>query len=163
MGDERDMFVGLGWEKEIRSLGDPHVPFNPSPEHDIGAANRYYSDDYKMTPFSQSTQAWRFRVEEEQKRSVKNDKRQADVSEKDADLNENKSIETEEVKVVGESSKSLSYRERMKGLSPHRRPLKDRMRDKTISYVDLLRPGVPPSRRDDEMKSESSRRFAKRK
>jgi hypothetical protein len=27
MGEERDMFSGLGWEKEIRSLGDPHVPF----------------------------------------------------------------------------------------------------------------------------------------
>ena len=44
MGDEIDMFVGLGWEKEIKSLGDPHVPFNPFPEHDIGVANRY-SDD----------------------------------------------------------------------------------------------------------------------
>ena len=36
MGEERDMFAGLGWEKEIRSLGDPHVPFNPSPEHGRG-------------------------------------------------------------------------------------------------------------------------------
>jgi hypothetical protein len=27
MGEEIDMFAGLGWEKEIRSLGDPHVPF----------------------------------------------------------------------------------------------------------------------------------------
>ena len=107
MGDERDMFAGLGWEK------DPHVPFNPSPEHDIGAVNRY-SDDYEMTPFSQSTEAWRFRVKEEQKRSAKNDKRRADVPEKDADLNEDKSIKTEEVKVVGESSKSLSFCERMK-------------------------------------------------
>ena len=24
MGDERDMFPGLGWEKEIESLRDPH-------------------------------------------------------------------------------------------------------------------------------------------
>jgi hypothetical protein len=79
-------------------------------------------------------------------------------------LNEDKSIDTEqEVKVVGESSRSLSFRERMKGLSPHRRPLKDRMRDKTVSYVDLLRPGPPPSRRDDEKKSEASRRLATRK
>ena len=56
MGEERDMFVCIGWEKEIRSLGDPHVPFNSSPEYDIGVANRY-SDDYKITPFLQSTQA----------------------------------------------------------------------------------------------------------
>ena len=77
-------------------------------------------------------------MEEEQKRSAKNDRRRADVPEKDADLNEDKSIVTEEVKVVGKSSKSLSFCERMKGLSPHCRPLKDRMRDKTISYVDLL-------------------------
>ena len=56
MGDERNMFAGLGWQKEIRSLGDPHVPLNPLPEHDIGGANRC-SDDYELIPFSQSTQA----------------------------------------------------------------------------------------------------------
>ena len=39
MGEERDMFPRLGWEKVIRSLGDLHVHFNPLPEHDIGAAN----------------------------------------------------------------------------------------------------------------------------
>ena len=42
------MFADLGWEKEIRNLGDPHVLFNPSPEHDIGVGNRY-SDDYELT------------------------------------------------------------------------------------------------------------------
>jgi hypothetical protein len=78
------------------------------------------------------------------------------VPENDVDLDEDKSNETEqEVKVEGESSKSLSFRERMRGLSPHRRPLKDRMRDKTISYMDLLRPGPPPS--------ESFKKYAKRK
>jgi hypothetical protein len=25
MEEDRDMFVGLGWEKEIKNLGDPHV------------------------------------------------------------------------------------------------------------------------------------------
>ena len=65
MGDERDMFARLGCKKEIRSLGDPHDPFNPYPEHDISAANRY-SDDYKMTQLFKSKQSWRFRVEEEQ-------------------------------------------------------------------------------------------------
>lgn len=34
MIEEIYMFVGLGLEKEIRNLGDPHVAFNPSPEHD---------------------------------------------------------------------------------------------------------------------------------
>ena len=81
----------------------------------------------------------------------------------DVDLNEDKSIETEEVKVVGKSSKSLSFCERMKGLLPHHRPLKDQMRDKTVSYVDLLRPSSPSSTKDDEMKSKSSTRFAKQK
>ena len=165
MGEERDMFAGLGWEKEIRSLGDPHVPFNPSPEHDNGAGKQC-SDDYELTPFSQSTQAWRWRMQEEQKQYAKNNKTRADVQEKDADVNEDAHLNEEkttneegEVKVVGESSRSLSFRERMRGLLPHRRPLKDRMRDKTVSYIDLLRPGPPPSRRDDE----TSRRLAKRK
>ena len=58
MGEERDMFVGLGWEKETTSLGDPHVLFNSSPEHNISAGNRY-SDDYELTPFLQFTQASR--------------------------------------------------------------------------------------------------------
>ena len=31
----------LGWKNEIRSLGDPHVPFNPSLEHDKSVANQY--------------------------------------------------------------------------------------------------------------------------
>ena len=38
MGEERDMFEGLGWDKEIVSLGDPHVPFNPSPERERSVA-----------------------------------------------------------------------------------------------------------------------------
>jgi hypothetical protein len=79
------------------------------------------------------------------------------VPEKDGDLDEDKSNETEEeeVTVVGESSKSLSLRERMRALPPHHLQLKDRKRDKTISYMDLLRPGPPPS--------ESSKKYAKRK
>ena len=53
-----DMFISLGWEKEIRSPGDLHNLFNPSPKHDIGVGNQY-SDDYELTPFSQFIQAWR--------------------------------------------------------------------------------------------------------
>ena len=95
-------------------------------------------------------------MQEEQKKDEKNEKRHADVLEKDVDLNKDKSKKTEqEVKIVCESSKSLLFREMMRGLSPHRCPLKDRMRDKTISYIDLFRPGLPPS--------ESSKMYAKRK
>jgi hypothetical protein len=79
------------------------------------------------------------------------------VPEKDVDLDEDKSNETEEeeVKVEGESSTSISFRERMRALPPHHLPLKDRKRDKTVSYMDLLRPGPPPS--------DSSKKYAKRK
>jgi hypothetical protein len=81
---------------------------------------------------------------------------QEDVPEKDVDFDEDKLNETEEeVKVEVESSKSLSFRERMRGMTPHHPPLMDRKRDKTISYMDLLRSG-PPS-------SESSKKYAKRK
>ena len=77
-----------------------------------------------------------------------------------ANLNEQKSINTKkEVNVIGKSSKSLLFYKKMKGLSWHRHSLKDRMRDKTVSYVDLLRPGPPPSRRDNEKKSKASRRL----
>jgi hypothetical protein len=76
------------------------------------------------------------------------------------ELNEEKSNEREkEVKVVCESSRSLSFWKKMKGLSPYYHLVKDRMMDKTVSYVDLLRPGPPPSRRDNE----TSRRLATRK
>jgi len=153
MGDKIDMFVGLGWEKEIRNLEDPHVLFTPSPEHDKGVENQC-SDDYELTPFLQSTQTWRWRMQEEQKQYIKNEKKQADVPEMDADLDADKSIKMEEVlKMVGVYSKPLSFHKRVTGLSPHRHTLKDRMRDKTVSYIDLLQPGPPPS--------ESSKKFAK--
>jgi hypothetical protein len=153
IGDERDMFAGLGWENEIRSLGDPHILFNLSLEFEFVAGNRSI-DDYELTPFSRSTQTWRWGVQEEQKPYETNEKRQANVPEKDADLDEDKSNETEqEMKVVGESLKSLSFCKRMRGLSSHRCPLKYRMRDKTISYVDLLRPDPPPL--------ESSKKYSK--
>jgi hypothetical protein len=62
MGEEKYIFVGLEWEKDIRILEDAHVSFNPSPKHDIGVANRN-NDDYKLTPFLQSTKAWKWRVQ----------------------------------------------------------------------------------------------------
>ena len=78
MGEERDMFANLGWEKEIRSLEDPNVPFNPSPEYDIGDGNQY-SDAYEITPFLHSTEAWRWKKQEEHKQYAKYEKRRADV------------------------------------------------------------------------------------
>ena len=62
--DERDAFAGLGWEVEIVRLADPHTPFNPSPKRGVSGAKRFH-DDYEITPFSQSTQAWKSRLEEE--------------------------------------------------------------------------------------------------
>jgi hypothetical protein len=93
MGDERDMFVGLGWEKKIRSLRDPHIPFNPSPEFEFAARNRS-SDDYELSPFLQSTQAWRWRVENKQKQYEKKEKKHEDVPEKDVNLDKDKLNET---------------------------------------------------------------------
>ena len=40
--------------------------------------------------------------------------------------------------MVGKSLRSLSFHEKMKRLSPHRSPLKDRMKDKMVHCVDIL-------------------------
>ena len=55
------MFDGLGWDEEIVSLEDPHIPFNPMPkrERNEKSAAERFCDEYVMTPFSQSTQAWK--------------------------------------------------------------------------------------------------------
>jgi hypothetical protein len=80
------------------------------------------------------------------------------------DLNIDKFIDTEqEVKVVGESSSFLFFCDTMKGLSPHHRPLKEWIRNKTILYVELLQTGPPPSRSDDKNKFEACRRLETRK
>ena len=50
---------------------------------------------------------------------------------------------------MAEATKVLSFRERMKRLSPHWLPLKERMKDQTISYVDLLHPDLFPTRVED--------------
>lgn len=65
MREESDMSIGLGWEKNIRSLGDLHVLFNPCPKHGKNVA-KGYGDDYEMIIFLQPTQRWRWRVEEEE-------------------------------------------------------------------------------------------------
>ncbi len=84
-------------------------------------------------------------MQEEQKNYKEKDKRQEDVPEKDADLDEANSNETEQdVKVEDASLESLSLRQRMRALPPHHLPLKERMRDKTISYRNLLQSSPLP-------------------
>jgi hypothetical protein len=181
MGETRDMFEGLGCDDEITNLGEPHVPFNPSPERERDERSdiERFRDDYVITPFSQSTQAWRMRAEEDRRRcaakfeidavekdltkSVGGDPNDvvdlsADIWLKPGDVDDN-SIDIEDVKVAGESSRTLSFRKKRRGLSPHRLPLKERMKDRTISYVDLLRPNPPPPRFDTRRKPQSSTRL----
>ena len=57
-------------------------------------------------------------------------------------------------------TKDLSFHERMKRLSPHRLPLKERMKDRTISYVDLFRPDPLPTRLEQDPMPRVSRRLA---
>ena len=71
------------------------------------------------------------------------------INEKD---NEEESNDVEqEVEPMAEATKVLSFCERMKRLSPHRLPLKERMKDSTISYVDLLCPDPLPTRVEDSI------------
>ena len=54
MEEKRDMFEGLGCDKEIENLGEPHIQFNSSPkcEKDERSTRDRFHDDYVMTPFS---------------------------------------------------------------------------------------------------------------
>ena len=182
MGEKRDMFEGLGCDEEIENLGEPDIPFNPSPERerDERSARDRFRDEYVITPFLQSTQVWRMRAEEDQRRyadnfeidAVENDNTQcvggdlndlidlcADILEKPGDVDvEETSIDIEDVKVAGESSRTLPFRKKRRGLSPHRLPLKERMKDRTISYVDLLRPNPLP-KMDPRRKPQASTRL----
>src|SRR6202022_4131971 len=181
MEEKRDMFEGLGCYEEIANLGEPDIPFNPSPEceRDERSARNRFRDAYVMTPFLQSTQAWKLRDEEDQRRyaakfeinavekdltkSVGGDPNDVvdlsvDIWMKPGDVDDN-SIDIEDVKVVGESSRNLPFRKKRRGLSPHRLPLKERMKDRTISYVDLLRPNPLP-KMDPRRKPGTSTRLA---
>jgi len=84
----------------------------------------------------------------------------ADILRKPGDVDvEDNLIDIEEVKVAGESSKTLPIRKKMRELSPHRLPLKELMKDRTISYVDLLRPNPLP-KMDSRRKPGASTRLA---
>ena len=186
--DERDPFAGLRWEVEIVRLADPHTLFNPSPKRGVSGAKRFRYD-YEITPFSQSTQAWKSKLEEEDRqRHVKRIKMRPEKVQKrseaivecemfDAvDLSSDipwtltKTDDDEEsngveqgTKPMAELTEDLSFRERMKRLSPHRLPLKERMKDRTISYVDLLRPDPLPTRLEQDPMPRVSRRLALQK
>ena len=67
------------------------------------------------------------------------------------------------VKDVVDPLKTLSFRERMKKLSPHCLPLKERVKDQLISNVDLLRLDPYPARSDKDLVPRESRRLAVRK
>ena len=76
----------------------------------------------------------------------------------DVDVEDN-SIDIEEIKVAKESSSTLSFRKK-RGLSPHRLPLKERIEDRMISYVDLFRPDPNSPRLDSRRKPQASTRLS---
>ena len=169
--DERDPFAGLEWEVEIVRLANPHTPFNPLPERRVSGAKRF-RDDYEITSFSQSTEAWKSRLEEEDRqryverikmRLEKVLKRSEAIVEcemfdatdlsldipwplTETDDDEESNDVEQGTKPMAELTEDLSFHERMKRLSPHRLPLKERMKDQTINYVNLLRPDLLPAR-----------------
>ena len=129
-----------------------------------------------MTSFSQSIQAWKLRTEEDQRRYAA--KFEIDAVKKDLtknvgrdlndmiDLNADRNVDVEDtlidikiVKVAEESSKILPIRKKMRGLLPHRLTLKERMKDRTISDVDLLHPNPLP-KMDPRRKPRASTRLA---
>ena len=71
--------MGQGDSKSRRSS----CSFNPSPECERSAAKRYYQD-YEITPFLQSTQAWKWREEEEQQQYADKFKMKKDVVQKNS-------------------------------------------------------------------------------
>ena len=212
MEEKKDMFDGQGWDEELVSLEDSYIPFNPLPECERNekSATKRFCDEYVMTPFSQSTQAWKWRIEEEdQKKYADKLKRQADmvdpvnykvydvvdlsadipwkaneveeekrpqtadkfrredvVERKEDAVEEREEVEDEdnmvdeeeEVKEAVEKPKPFSFHESMRGLSPHCLPFQERMKDQTISYVDLLRPDpVSLPRSNEEHATRASR------
>ena len=148
--DERDPFAGLGWEVEIVRLADPHTPFNPLPKRGVSVAKQF-CDDYEIIPFLQSTQVWKSRLkEEDRQRYAERIKMQSKKIQKrfeaivecemfDADdlstdipwtiTEMDDEEEPNDVEQGAELTKVLSFRERMKRLSSHRLPLKERMKD----------------------------------
>ena len=70
-----------------------------------------------------------------------------DVQEKDAGVNEvfvvneeNTTNMDDEMTKVRESSKSMTFWQKLRGCEPHHLPLKYRQKNKTVPYIDLFRP-----------------------
>ena len=78
------------------------------------------------------------------------------------DEEESKDVEQRTGPMV-ELTKALSFFERMKRLFPHRLPLKERMKDQTISYVDLFHLDPFLVRLEKDPMPRVSRRLALRK
>ena len=77
---------------------------------------------------------WRADVQEKTSTKSMNNKSNSAFS-----LNVDNLMNTKQrVKVVDKSSRLMMFGERMKKLSPHRHLLKRRMRENTVSYVDLF-------------------------
>ena len=60
---------------------------------------------------------------------------------------------------MAQLTKALSFSKRMKRLLLYRFPLKERMKDRTISYVDLLRPDPLPARLEEDPMPRVSRKL----
>jgi hypothetical protein len=76
------------------------------------------------------------------------------------DLHSHKSIDVEEeAKVVDKFLRFLLFCKKMKRLSLHQRPLKEQLYE-MVCYTDLLRLIPHPSRTDDELKPQISKRLA---
>ena len=63
---------------------------------------------------------------------------------------EDESLDMEEIKVVVKSPKATSVRESMRRLLFHHLLLKERMKDYTINYIDLLCSDPLPATSDEE-------------
>ena len=81
----------------------------------------------------------------------------------DMDNDEESNDVEQGIEPMAELTEVLSFCERMKRLSPHRLPLKERMKEQTISYVDLLRPDALLTRLEQDPMPRVSRRLALQK
>ena len=75
------------------------------------------------------------------------------------DSEEESHDEEEDVKVVPDPLRTLSFSKKMKRLSLHCVPLKERMKDRPIRYVDLFPLDPLPPRSDEDPMPQESRRL----
>ena len=142
-----------------------------------------------MTSFSQSTQIWKWRVEEEERQryaqqmKMRSKQKQEqvkatvecnedDVIDLSADISwspikidsdEESHDEEKDEKAMEDPMRNLSFFEKMKRLLPRRLLLRERMKDHTISYVDLLCPDPLPPKSNKESMRRRCKRLKQRK